>query len=433
MISQFHHAARSRPGVTIASDEWVRHMLPERHALFSGRPTPFSLTPYLIPATYFLRLRRICENLAEIMEEAGHVILQDETLIDLYRFPPFFLEMLRVNPGYDRLAPVLRLDGHFVRGVFRIVETNADGSAGMNDSNTIERSAAETPIFEFFRTRASLRSCEMLTPLARMLLRHSCAAQRRGLSGRIAILDIPGVSTESEFLAVKYHVERLGGKAGIVAPRDLAFHQSSLTANGRAIGVVYRRLVTRDAWECWDALKPLVDACARGRVRLVGSFRSEILHNKALLAALNDPRLLCRFPPAARRLLTDHIPRAFILTPDAAKRAAQTKDRWVLKPLDAYGSRDVSIGRNVSRSKWKRILTGAVNSRRFLLQEYVPAHLEPVLRVVDGKMSVAHEMTSVGFFLYDGKMAGPYVRSGPVHPLSISRGAVTRPGFVITP
>lgn len=427
--SRFHVWALAHPRVAVAAHDQVQRRLTERHALFCGKPTPFSLSPFLLSHAALGKISRICEALAEILETAGRVVLRDQNLIRAYAFPPHFPPFLGIDPGYDRLAPVLRLDGHFVRGVFRLVETNADGSAGMNDSNALERSALETDLYASAFSGVRLRSLDMVGPLARMLISHARAASRRGLPERIGILDLPGMSTESEFVAIKAAIEEAGGRAIILHPRDLRYGRF-LAARGRAVGVVYRRLVTRDAWDHWHEIAPLLFALRDRRVRLVGSFRSEILHSKAILAALHDPGILAHLRPAERALSRRHVPEARVLTAAVAERAVRLKDRWVLKPLDAYGSRDVSIGRMMGRRPWLTAVRRAVRSGRFLLQEYVPATIESVMRITAGAPVVAKEMTSVGFFLYDGKFAGPYVRSGPAHPLSISRGAVTRPGFV---
>ena len=369
----------------------------------------------------------LCRNLSDILEQAVRMALEDEDLLDAYQFPAVFQEILRIDPGYRRLAPVLRLDGHFVRGVFRIVETNADGSAGMNDSNAIERALLATPLYSYFADRGPIESLEMVDSLARMLARYSRVSGDRGATC-VGILDRRGISTASEFVAVQQALRRLGQNAVLVTPEDLAV-RDGLRARGTRITLVYRRLVTADAFQMWSSLGPLLEAYRAGAIRMVGSFRSELLHSKAVLAIMRDSHVRARIGPAGRRLIDRHVPPAFLLTPASAERTVSARRRWILKPLDSYGSRGVFVGNTLTRKSWKKALAHALAAGRYLLQEYVPAPREPVLRIVDNRPKISMEMTSVGFFIYDGVMAGPYVRSGPAHPLSISYGAVTRPGF----
>lgn len=429
LIGEFHETCIDHPHLFSESVGHVERRLPELHALFGKNPTPFSLTPFLFTAHFFKNISSVCSDLAEILETVGHRALSDDGLLRNYAFPDHFKEILRVDPGYPRLAPVLRLDGHFDKGVFRLVETNADGSAGMNDSNALERAVRETPVYRELEKRLRIKSCEMVDPLARLLVKYLDRATPDPRYGLIDILDLPGVSTASEFVAVRNAIQKMGRQAVIVTPADLRYRRC-LTAAGRPLHLIYRRLVTSDALEHWAALAPLLKSYRAGKIRMVGSFRSELLHNKAVLTLLHDPRIRKKLSPAARALIDRHVPKAFVLTKETAEAARTSKNRWVIKPLDSYGSRGVTVGRAVSRAKWIRALKDAYGGGRYLLQEYVRAPVDPVARLVRNRPKISLEMTSVGFFLYDGKMAGPYVRSGPVHPLSISYGAVTRPGFV---
>ncbi|MBI4179481.1 hypothetical protein HY522_08680 [bacterium] len=422
--SEFHRFCLDHPRLTVRAVRDVARRLPDLHALFGKTPTPFSLTPYIFTGRNWSRLGSLCANLAEIFETVGRRVLSDGYLLASYAFPPEFLDILRINPPYRRLAPILRLDGHFVDGVFRLVETNADGSAGMNDSNAIERAALESGIYSAWNRRMRLRSVDMVSPLADLLVRYGRRFAPSGSRNlRIGILDIPGVKTASEFTAVRERLGQKGVEAVILTTRELNQLGS--------INLIYRRLVTRDALAVWKVLEPLLRAVRRRKVCLVGSFRSEILHSKAILALVQDPKLREALGPAERKLIARHVPKAVPLTPETAEEAACRRIRWVLKPLAAYGSQGVVIGRQVSAKSWKSALQAAVRAGAHLLQEYVPAPVEPVLRIRSGRPAISREMTSVGFFLYDGKLAGPYVRSGPRHPLSISYGAVTRPGFVL--
>lgn len=437
-IPDFNRLCLRHPDLARESIRQTQRLLPGLHALFGDKPTPFSLTPYLRPPDFFKRMSALCADLADILESAGRLALADERLLDFYQFPDFFLNILGADPGYPRLAPVLRLDGHFVNGVFRIVETNADGSAGMNDSNAIERAVLTTPVYRRLTRTHSLESLEMVKPLARMLVAYARSAPGRRTRidepVRVGILDRAGVLTASEFSAVQEQLERMGAEAVIVTPGQLSRRPGTgIWAGGKRIDLVYRRLVTADAYPLWNKLSPLTQAYRAGEIRLVGSFRSELLHSKAILALLHDRRIRGKLRSAAGRLIDRHVPKAFPLTLESAGLAAASKNRWVIKPLDAYGSRGVAVGGMMTAPAWRRELDRALRAGRYLLQEFVRAPKEPVLRWVQSRPRIFREMTSVGFFLYDGKMAGPYVRSGPAHPLSISYGAVTRPGFVSSP
>lgn len=423
IVQKIHKLCLDRPDDFSRSVRAVTHALPGLHGLLGGKPTPFSLTPYIFSTGEYRRMTKLISDLTAVFEFAGENILSDGELLAQYGFPEEFLDILRIDPGYPRLAPIFRIDGHIERGVFRVVETNADGSAGMNDSNAIEQAVLATNIYRRIERESELKSMDMITPLSRMLCRHA---------GRIGILDLPGVSTSSEFIVIRNSLRRIGRAAEIITLAELSYRER-LYARGKPVDVIYRRLVTRDALAHWQTLGPLLTAYARGQVRMVGSFRSELLHSKAILNLLHDPALQSKFPPADRRLILKHIPRSQKLDPAACEIALRQKNRWIIKPLDDYGSRGVSVGRDITAGKWRNALSSALKHGKYILQEYVEASRNPVIRPdATGRPRISNEMLSIGFFIYAGIPAGPYIRSGPTHPLSISKDAVTRPGFVTT-
>jgi len=430
-LRKFHQICRSRSEAVQDAVVAVRDDLPRRHALFGTNPIPFSLSPRLWTRAGWRAEASRCAMLAEILEKAAHIVLRTERLLRLYRFPDEFLHILATDPGYHRIAPILRLDGHYVDNVFRILEVNADGSAGMNDTNALEKAVRGTEIYADFYRWVRLESCEMVMRLARMLM-----AFYAGTSGRpgprIAILDLPGMKTASEFEAVRERLEFLGAEVEIVHPEDLNYNRG-LEVRGRKIDIVYRRLVTSDAMGIWDCLTPLLKAYRQGQITMVGSFRSELLHSKAILVVMHHAEIQRRLTPAERRWVAIHFPKACMVDQDAVERVRSARSQWILKPFGGYGSVNVTIGRLVTTSVWREALRRALAEGGYVLQEFVPASREPVVRVQGNRVSIRREYTSVGFFLYGGKTVVAYIRSGPSHPLSISHGAVTRPGFIVAP
>ncbi|MDP2604949.1 MAG: circularly permuted type 2 ATP-grasp protein [Deltaproteobacteria bacterium] len=431
VLREFHRICRSRPDAVREAVAAVRDDLPRRHALFGTDPIPFSLTPRLWTRAAWRAEASRCATLAEILEKAAHIVLRTEPLLRLYRFPEEFLQILATDPGYHRIAPILRLDGHYVNNVFRILEVNADGSAGMNDTNALGEAVRGTELYAAFCRSFTLEPCEMVMRLAQMIMTfHAGAPARTG--PRVAILDVLGMKTASEFEAVRERLEILGAEVEIVHPEDLDYNRG-LIVRGRKIDIVYRRLVTSDAIRIWDRLTPLLKAYRRGQISMVGSFRSEILHSKAILTVMHRAEIQRRLTAVERRWVAIHFPKAYVVDQDAAKHVLSAQGKWVLKPFGGYGSVNVTIGRLVTASVWRQALSRALAEGSYVLQEFVPASREPVVRVQGNRVSIRRDYTSVGIFLYRGKTAGAYIRSGPSHPLSISYGAVTRPGFIVAP
>src|SRR5262249_56825182 len=116
------------------------------------------------------------------------------------------------------------------------------------------------------------------------------------------------VQTCSEFEIVKKRFEKMGVPVELADPRDLQFDGKALTANGKKIDLVYRRVLINDIVARPAECKALVDAVAASAACVANHFRCKIPHVKAFFAVLTDQRNDPLFSFAERELIRKHVP-----------------------------------------------------------------------------------------------------------------------------
>ena len=110
---------------------------------------------------------------------------------------------------------------------------------------------------------------------------------------QMAIVDWKEVPTWSEFEILKQRFEAMQIPVMIVDPRELEWDGKKLTAKGKTIELVYRRVLINDIVERPKECEALVKAYASGTVCVANNFRCKIPHLKAFFA-VQIGRASCR-------------------------------------------------------------------------------------------------------------------------------------------
>src|SRR5258705_13717843 len=114
----------------------------------------------------------------------------------------------------------------------------------------------------------------------------------------------------------------------------------------------------------------LLDSCRAGAVCMVNSFRSKLIHKKALFAVLTDQRRATLFSSEEREAISKHVPWTRLVRQektdyfgkeiDLLEYIKQNLDRLVLKPNDDYGGHGITIGWDNDEVNWGEGLRSAL-------------------------------------------------------------------------
>src|SRR5712664_4666699 len=124
----------------------------------------------------------------------------------------------------------------------------------------------------------------------------------------IAIVDLKGMPTQKEFELFREYFEAEGYPSIIAAPEDLEFSKGRLRAGEFEIDIVYKRLLVNEYLPIMREHPALLDAYRARAICMVNSFRSKIIHKKALFAVLTDTRYSSLFSEDEKSMISRHVP-----------------------------------------------------------------------------------------------------------------------------
>jgi len=218
--------------------------------------------------------------------------------------------------------------------------------------------------------------------------------QRQGRAGQPSTIAIIDDDPDSQFMLPEFKLARAmleaGGIRTIIADAGaLDFTGTSLTIDGRAIDLVYNRLVDFGLAE-------------KRHAALRAAYESDVVvvtpnpHNHALLAdkrnlsLLSDSLTLERWglSEAHRKVLEAAVPATVIIDGSNADHLWADRGNQFFKPAGGHGSKAAYRGEKVTRKVWAEILQGgyvaqayAAPSGRIIIQDGVPVRFKLDVRL----------------------------------------------------
>ena len=223
----------------------------------------------------------------------------------------------------------------------------------------------------------------------------------------------------------------------------MTFNDGRLRCGEIEIDIVYKRLLVNEYLPIMAEFPALLDAYRAGAICMVNSFRSKLIHKKALFAVLTNERYAQLFTEEERTAIRRHVPwtrkvRAektdhYGKEVDLLEFAANSRDRLVLKPNDDYGGHGIYIGWNTDELAWGEALRHALANGDYLLQERVSTAREqfPALQP-DGTFEFAEQLVDLDPLLFYGKVGSAFTRLSFTELANVSSGGGMVPTFIIS-
>ena len=187
----------------------------------------------------------------------------------------------------------------------------------------------------------------------------------------------------------------------------------------------------------------LLDAYRAGAICMVNSFRSKLIHKKALFAVLTNEHYQHLFNNEERAAIRAHVPWTRIVRAEKSRYydeeidllefIAERRDRLVLKPNDDYGGHGIYIGWNTDEIGWEEALRHALANGDYLVQERVPTAREvfPALQE-DGSVQFAEQLVDLDPLLFSGKVGSAFTRLSFTELANVTSGGGMVPTFIIS-
>lgn len=346
--------------------------------------------------------------LLRAVEQATGAFVCDPSIQRLFGYAPLQLRCILEEPGYLPNIPIGRIDSFWMGDHPCWLELNTDGAAGWHWSQALS---------DLWRSRAGLPIPQDSLPsrLLATLLRCFRQWDTQGIERpHIALVDWAEVGTSSEQDALVAFFERSGYPARRVDPRALRIRDGALLAGDDEIHLVYRRLVSEEAFARSQESSVILETCLDHRACMVGSFRTDPAWSKTFFVLLSDPTFEGIFSTEVLASLRRTVPWTRLVRPgptnldgrgpDLHKLLLSAPGAYLLKPARGFEGRGIVAGPYVSEERWSHTIHSAMASPgTWIAQAFQrPAPLELL-----GKKCVVQP----GTYVLEGRLAGFLARA----------------------
>ncbi|HEV2861103.1 MAG TPA: hypothetical protein VGX48_08860 [Pyrinomonadaceae bacterium] len=443
---EFYHQLLAEGDLQESSRRMLDEGLEQSRLIFGGRRLCPYLRPHFVTEEDFARVTRICETVWSAIQKVKDAAVEDERVLDELGLTEIERDLVRIDPGYRAVSPTARLDSFLIEDSYSFVELNGESPAGIAYADAAYEIFRRLPVMQRFAERYNLRDFAGRPQMLETLL----AAHREYL-GRapdgppsIAIVDLKGLPTQKEFELFRDYFESQGHPSAICSPDELEFSGGRLRcADGFEIDIVYKRLLVNEYLPIMNDHPALLEAYRAGAVCMVNSFRSKLIHKKAIFAVLTDERYARLFTEEEREAIRSHVPWTRVVREGATDKdggrvdlvefVTRSRDRLVLKPNDDYGGHGIYIGWNSDESEWAAALSAALADGDYLVQERVRTAREvfPALGE-DGSVVFTEQLVDLDPMLFNGRVGSAFTRLSSTELANVSSGGGMVPTFIIS-
>jgi hypothetical protein len=440
-----YHELLTKDELAESSRTMLDEGLERARLIFGGRRLSPYLRPHFVTEKDFAHITRACETIWGAIQKVKDAAVESDALLDELGITETERELVAIDPGYAEVSPTARLDSFLTGNAYSFVELNGESPAGIAYVDAAFDIFSELPVMRHFAERYNVRPLYGRRMMLDVLLRaHSEYLGRKPESApHIAIVDLKDRPTQKEFELFKEFFEAEGYPAIICSPDELEFKNNRLSAGDFSVDIVYKRLLVNEYLPIIKESPALLNAYRAGAVCMVNSFRSKLVHKKALFAVLTDERHAQLFTAEERAAIRAHVPWTRRVRAEKSEYygeqidlldfISKTRDRLVLKPNDDYGGHGIYIGWSSDEIAWEEGLRGALADGDYLIQERVPTAREvfPALRD-DGSIEFAEQLVDLDPLLFYGKVGSAFTRLSFTELANVSSGGGMVPTFIIS-
>jgi hypothetical protein len=414
----------------------------EKDITYKDRPIPTFLRPCFVTAKQRDMIRDSSQVLLECAERFIRVYREDESVRDAIGLPPDEVEYALMETGLSKQIVVARPDGFLQGSDLKFLEFNSDSPAGVAWTDLHEEVFLQLPHMQELSAATTLGGSDCQRIMLEAFLR---AYKEFGLPDKpvAAVVDWRDASTLREFYINQSYFEKNGVEAVVADPRDFELKGDKLYAQGKAINLIYRRVIIGEVLAKKDepGIRDFLEAFRRKLCCFVNPFCSKIPGSKSFMGVLSDERFDSMFTARQNEIRNNFVPITRVLKPgrvtwkqkelDVYDLARDEKDNVVIKPTFGYGGRGVNVGREKSPGEWDDLLQDAAkNPGEWTLQEYVEIPEEP-FPILEPELAFEPRKVNLNPYLFGGTYAGSFVRLSKSSIINVTAGGGMVPVFVL--
>lgn len=429
--------------IAAQSDEQLRSRLLEHGLYFGKRPLCIVLRPHFYFEEDWNYMKSALENLLSAFYRMHQVCVSNEDYRAQLMLEPYEEELFHLDIGGPPPWTSSRLDMFYAieAGSLKCVEYNAETPAGIGYSDALIEVFHGLEPIRRFQEHYALRGMPALGDLHESILR---AYKQWGGKDKpqIGILDWSEVPTITEHEISKMFFEKNGTPAKLADPRTLEYHDGHLWAGDFRIDIIYKRVLYSELVSLMGTDNAILRAIRDRAVFITNSPSAKLLAKKASLAFLSDDKNAHLFSPAQQQTIQTHIPWTRVVREgkttyhnqevDLVPFIAEHRERFVLKPNDAYGGSGVVIGWECSAEGWESTLHEALATPH-VVQERVEIVKRDYPVWVNNHLELTSMFVDADPYVFNGNtIYGCMTRLSPVSLLNVTAGlGSVVPSFIV--
>lgn len=389
------------------------------------------------------RVRRAAEVIARLGERVAALALEDKALLAQFHLRPEEERLVRLPAGRGPASTASRVDAFLLPDSLKFTEYNGESPAGSGYTETLAEIFRAMPVMKAFTKRFEVHSY----PLSARLLDALIGTYRdwggTGSRPQMLITDWKEVPTWSEFEILKERFEKLRVPVVLADPRQLDWDGKKLTAKGKKIDFVYRRVLINDIVARSRECEALVKAYEAQAVCMANNFRCKIPHVKAFFAVLTEEKNAKLFSAEEREVIQQHVPWTRVVedvkTDYHGKPIAlleyirKNQSELVLKPSDEYGGAGVTLGWETDAKKWEEVIEAALPGKGqgcWIVQEKISMRRGEFPYIgANNKVEFKDMLVDFAPYLFRGKLAGFLTRLSASSLANVTSGGGQIPSF----
>ena len=382
-------------------------------AIYKGEPVPFLYHPMFYTPEDVKDFEYIGKIIMSIANKVAKRYMDFPEYRTKFEYSKLLEDLILIDEGYHINVPIGRFDIFYGgKDNFKFCEFNTDGSSAMNEDNTLARILMDTKAINNMKKKYNISYFELIYKWVEESTKIFKKFNPDIEKPNVAIVDFKESGTPYEFEEFKKAYINKGFKAVVADPRELKYIDGKLYFKDIKIDLIYRRIVTKEFVDRIDEIEDLVNAYKDGSVCMIGSLKSQIMHNKIIFKVLHEKETLQFLTEEERNFIKKHIPYTEEFNgEDIYKEVLKNKDKYILKPKDLYASKGVYAGKSFSSEDWKRIADESLG-KEYICQEFCEPFTRDFVNFEDGKLKVSKLKTITGIFMYNEKFEGLYTRLG---------------------
>ena len=442
-VSRYHELLRDQ-SLAESSRVMLDEGLERAKLIFGGRRLSPYLRPHFVTETDFTRITNVCETVWSAIQKVKDAAIADDTILEDLGITDTERDLISIDPGYAAVSPTARLDSFLTEKAYSFVELNGESPAGIAYVDAAYDIFSQLPVMKRFGESYNVRPLYGSRFMLDVLLDsyEEFLGRKPDTVPQIAIVDLKGMPTQKEFELFKEFFDREGYPTVICSPDELSFENGRLRTGDFLIDIVYKRLLVNEYLPIVSEYPALLNAYRAGAICMVNSFRSKLIHKKALFAVLTDQRRAGLFTGAEQEAIRNHVPWTRLVRDEKTdyfgeeiellKFINDNRNKLVLKPNDDYGGHGITIGWNADEIGWEEALRGALANGDYLVQERVPTAREtfPALQD-DGSVQFAEQLVDLDPLLFNGRVKSAFTRLSYTELANVSSGGGMVPTFII--